>query len=69
MKIFILCSDKNHPVFSRLLDWQKEKSKENEITLVNKVKELRKDSGDILSPASLELTEITEIVLFLDLIF
>ena len=46
MKITILCSSKNHPVYSHLLRWIDENSPSHEISLIEKSDEI--DSGDIL---------------------
>ena len=46
MKITILCSTKNHPVYSHLLRWVEKNSTPHEISLVNKSLEIK--DGNIL---------------------
>lgn len=47
MKIIIVCSDVNHPVFQHLESWQKENKAKYQIELVDRVSEIKKP-GDIL---------------------
>lgn len=47
MKITFLCSNRSHPVYPYLLQWIDKNSFEHEVTLVNKVEDIR-ERGDIL---------------------
>jgi methionyl-tRNA formyltransferase len=56
MKITILCSSINHPIYKSLVEWVEKKSVENDIKLISHKEEL--DGGDILFLVS--CTEIIE---------